>query len=380
MYLCINKLVSNHLTSFTYTSFIKALPDLTTAYNKTWSRWAKHAAEKEWQSMPAAPKCLAAFLANYGDNGATAAQIAAVTAAVAHKHAEASLPSPTTNSAVKKVLAGLKRATAKPTVQREPITFDILRKMGGAAREVGTLQAWRTFWRINMEFYGLLRWDEVSNIRIKDIAVGPEHMDIQISKSKTDQLKRGTQVRISRQTNEPHACPVNITLMYIRMLRYPEGHNGYMQPRICTRGGQQKGIPDTKLCYSNALQELKEMLNSIGIAGQQYGEHSGRRGGATAAAEAGAKWTDLKKHGRWNSDTAPQLYIENTERRKSEVPRLLAAAAANTNCRPFTRIQEPRRQEETDPIRVSRSGITLPPCQDTPDEEGPLVMLPPVQE
>ena len=29
MYLCINKLVSNHLTSFTYTSFIKALPDLT---------------------------------------------------------------------------------------------------------------------------------------------------------------------------------------------------------------------------------------------------------------------------------------------------------------------------------------------------------------
>ena len=29
MYQCINKLVSNHLTSFTYTSFIKVLPDLT---------------------------------------------------------------------------------------------------------------------------------------------------------------------------------------------------------------------------------------------------------------------------------------------------------------------------------------------------------------
>ena len=37
MYLCINKLVSNHLTSFTYTSFIKALPDLTLTLDHTYA-------------------------------------------------------------------------------------------------------------------------------------------------------------------------------------------------------------------------------------------------------------------------------------------------------------------------------------------------------
>lgn len=183
-------------------------------------------------------------------------------------------------------------------MQREPITYEILRSLGRLTREAGTLQVWCAFWKVNMEFYGLLRWDEVSNLRTQDIQATPEHMDVFIAKSKTGQLKQGTQVRISRQQQEPHACPVNITFMYIRMLQYPQGCNGYLQPRISSEGGVQKGIPHTKLCYSHALQELKQMLDRLGLDGKQYGEHSGRRGGATAAAEAGAKWTDLKKHGR----------------------------------------------------------------------------------
>ena len=75
------------------------------------------------------------------------------------------------------------------------------------------------------------------------------------------------------------------------------------------------------------LQDLKDLISNTGRAGEQYGEHSGRRGGATAAEEAGAKWADLKKLGRWASGTAPQLYIKNTEQRRSELSLMLAAAA-----------------------------------------------------
>ena len=57
----------------------------------------------------------------------------------------------------------------------------------------------------------------------------------------------------------------------------------------------------------------------------KYGEHSGRRGGATAASEAGVSWLDLKRHGRWISDSAPQRYIETAEKKANAAPALLAA-------------------------------------------------------
>ena len=42
-----------------------------------------------------------------------------------------------------------------------------------------------------------------------------------------------------------------------------------------------------------------------------YGEHSGRRGGTTAAAAAGADINELKLQGRWRSDSMPRHYTDN---------------------------------------------------------------------
>ena len=80
-----------------------------------------------------------------------------------------------------------------------------------------------------------------------------------------------------------------------------------------------------KLSYSTALEDTKALMALIGRDPSDYGEHSGRRGGATAASEAGVSWIDLKRHGRWASDSAPQRYIEQTAKRTHAV----AAALAN---------------------------------------------------
>ena len=228
---------------------------------------------------------------------------------------------------MKKVITGIKRRVAKPVSPKSPLSFDILAEVLAVATQRGSLLAWRTLWRINMEFFALLRWEEVANLRVQDIKFHGNHMDIFIKKSKTDQLRRGASVRVARHWEKPHACPVNITLIYIRMLKYSSGQNGLMQPRIITTKHGQAGAPDSRLSYSRALQDLKDMIEATGRDSSSYGEHSGRRGGATAAAEAGAEWTDLKRLGRWASDTAPQLYVENTERKKSRLPDLLAREA-----------------------------------------------------
>ena len=41
-----------------------------------------------------------------------------------------------------------------------------------------------------------------------------------------------------------------------------------------------------------------------------FGEHSGRRGGATTAFSAGLQWVDIKRLGRWRSDSAVQNYLD----------------------------------------------------------------------
>ena len=334
-------------------------------YRKAFESWANYAREKEWPPLPAEANHFAAFLAAQGQAGATAAQVTTWVAAVAHKHAEACLTSPTTHPTVKKVVTGIKRDTAKPCIPRKPMSYGILRDLGRIVRASGLLQDWRTYWRINMQFYGLLRWEETSKLTTADIAFTTQHMEINIKRSKTDQLKHGAQVRIARQTDAPDQCPVNITHVYMRMLRGDREDTVQLQPRVAWKEGQQRAIEGTTVSYSTALQDLKELISKTGRNGEEFGEHSGRRGGATAAAEAGVQWTDLKKHGRWSSDSAPQRYTENTQKRRSAVALALARAAV-TDARACHR--RPMGEQATGRITEEGTGTSLP---------GPTVVLPP---
>ena len=53
--------------------------------------------------------------------------------------------------------------------------------------------------------------------------------------------------------------------------------------------------------YSTALRNLRSALSSVGIDPSGYGEHSGRRGGTTAAPSKGATVNELKIQSRWRS-------------------------------------------------------------------------------
>ena len=102
-----------------------------------------------------------------------------------------------------------------------------------------------------MEFFALLRWEEVVALRIQDLSFFPHFLDVRVRKSKTDQLRQGSSVRIARQDNRPHNCPVNISQIYIRMLKYPPGFNGLLQPRIRNTKQGQAGS-DLPLSYSSS--------------------------------------------------------------------------------------------------------------------------------
>ena len=66
--------------------------------------------------------------------------------------------------------------------------------------------------------------------------------------------------------------------------------------------------------YNNALLDLKSVLKAIDIHPQGYGEHSGRRGGTTVAAAAGASVLELMLQGRWALEEMLRLYTDNAKK------------------------------------------------------------------
>lgn len=69
------------------------------------------------------------------------------------------------------------------------------------------------------------------------------------------------------------------------------------------------------MTYSRMRELLKEKLLELGFPSEEFGLHSLRAGGATAAAgAAGAGIPDrmFKRHGRWKSENAKDGYVEDT--------------------------------------------------------------------
>ena len=57
---------------------------------------------------------------------------------------------------------------------------------------------------------------------------------------------------------------------------------------------------------------LKDALESIGLDAKNFGLHSLRSGGASAAAAVGVPDRLFKRQGRWRSDSSKDRYIKET--------------------------------------------------------------------
>ena len=64
---------------------------------------------------------------------------------------------------------------------------------------------------------------------------------------------------------------------------------------------------------------LLEKLAQVGLDPKDYGLHSLRAGGASAAANAGVPDRLFKRHGRWRSENAKDGYIKDSLSKRLEV-------------------------------------------------------------
>lgn len=130
--------------------------------------------------------------------------------------------------------------------------------------------------------------------------------------SKTDDYKEGNKAIIARTGNV--TCPVNMVLRYMSAAKMDTNSSGLLIRQLLFRKNSNSYVLGYKgISYSRCRGIFLDALADLGFDSKLFGLHSLRSGGATAAVNSlGGTVSDrlLKLHGRWKSDYAKDLYVQ----------------------------------------------------------------------
>ena len=289
-------------------------------YLRAFRRWKTWASSKGLEPVPAKPHLFALYLQHLGEETKSKATVEEACNAVSWVHASAGLSSPSVDPFVKATLEGLQRSLAKPVVKKEPVTVDMLEAIVKDVDKSGTLMDLWLATACLLAFSGFLRFSELIFLRPCDFEVSREMMKIKIIQSKTDQLRQGDELVIARTGNP--TCPVAMLEIYMNRTGMSWEEQRYLfRPIQRTKNGEslrQSG----KISYT-CLRDLFKKIADLGLPPSNFGLHSLRAGGATAATNAKVPDRLFKRHGRWKSENAKDGYVKDQVQSRLEVSRNL---------------------------------------------------------
>lgn len=292
-------------------------PSTEKKYMYAFGRWKKWAEAMQGVSVfPVETVHLALYLQHLGEASGSRAAVEEAVYALAWIHQAAGLPSPADDPFVQTVLAGLRRVLALPTVKKRPVTSEMLNDMVQACQPDPSLGDLRLMAACLLGFAAFLRYDELSKLRCEDLTFTPTFLQVKIRSSKTDQYRQGDSVLVAR-TGRP-TCPVSMVEHYMAKGELTGKTGLLFRPLTNDRKGlRSKG----SLTYSWLHELLLGHLQALGYPANQFGIHSLRAGGATAAAGSGVPDRLFKRHGRWKTDSAKDGYVEDSVEGRLKVTR-----------------------------------------------------------
>ena len=140
----------------------------------------------------------------------------------------------------------------------------------------GLLPDLQTLVLITPGFFGLFRWDELSNLKVEDVVFHPDHMAIFMEKCKSNQFREGFWFFIARTFNA--FCPVALLKKFL--IRGRQEDSSYIFRKACHLK-QDYRLRKHRLTYSRALELTRGQLAAILLKSKEYGLHSMCSGGAS---------------------------------------------------------------------------------------------------
>ena len=262
--------------------------------------------------MPADSSHISLFMIGLLQTGHTFHVVSSFVYAIKWQHALQGYSDPT-DLVCAHLLETAKRI-AKPRRQmKEPLTpehlWAIYQIIGG---KVAALLELRNFNILLLSFAGFLRFDEVSNLRRSDLAFFKTHLKFFIEGSKTDKYRDGHILLISRLDSD--LCPVTQIEHYLRTAGLAKEYDSFLFRGMSWNSSTSSHTlrsTNQHISYSTARVGCLNLISKIGLNPTEFGLHSARSGGATAAANRGVPDRLFKRHGRWISESAKDGYVKD---------------------------------------------------------------------
>ena len=236
-------------------------------------------------------------------------------------HLKAGYDSPTDCQLVKLAFKGAQRvATVKDKNRKEPFTSEMIGELVKRYGSSDNLINHRFIVICVIGFAGFLRISELLNLQIQDIKFKESWYEITIKKSKTDQIREGNIVFIAK-TSTP-TCPVFWLKKYLSSTGLQNQPTSYLLCRLAKTKKGHNAIGKHPISYQTARKTFLEHINFLNPE-NDYGLHSLRSGGATAAANSGIPERLIGKHGRCSSATSREVCIKDAKQQRLRVSKSL---------------------------------------------------------
>ena len=299
-------------------------PNTTKAYLSWYNRFTKWATNfEELHILPASELTITMFILSLVQSGLSSSSLHQCLAAITWIHKLAQLPNPTDSPLIATILEGAKRIVARPTQRKEPLTVEHIRKlyaqMSSTNGEISLMDR-RLLTYVLVSFAGFLRFDEAANVKRHDVTFFTSHMVIFLEKSKTDTYRDGRSVMIARINTD--LCPVKSMLLSLKQAQISADSSYYIFRNIAlmkSTGSYVLRPGNAPISYSRMRELLLQKLTAISLDASQFGTHSLRAGGATAAANMDISERLFLIHGRWKCASSRDRYVKDDLQRRLRV-------------------------------------------------------------
>ena len=163
--------------------------------------------------IPSQPVHIALYITHLLDNGASYSSVNSAIYSIKWMHEISGHMDPTENSFIKSLQESSKRLTGKPVKRKDPVDSETLQTLCETYKDSTDLLVLRNLTMILIGFAGFLRYDELSSLKCKDVTIESDYLKITIQRSKTDQLREGSEVLISKGFS--CACPYSMFLRFL---------------------------------------------------------------------------------------------------------------------------------------------------------------------
>ena len=224
------------------------------------------------------------------------------------------------------IIESAKRQRSQPIMKKKPITTEIIRNILDVHnKEDSNLKDLRIAALCSLAFAGFLRYDDLCNIVPKHIEFHNDYIRIFLPRSKTDINREGNYVYISASRSK--YCPVGVLRRYLNLSGIDSNSNlPLFRPLTFHPSNSSYTLRSGKISYTRCREILRDCLSKLGYNPNNYGLHSLRSGGITSVVRnSGHSISErlLKIHGRWKSDSAKDMYIEESLENRLQVTKYL---------------------------------------------------------